>query len=1398
MHPLIESSIAEIDKEREELSPKSAVTTNGKNPTTPRWSDPDTMNNMRIRGMNAPEVGHIRKGIFVPGAYQGISEFGPKAAEIAGFSDVRPAGKDPSYPTRQIGDLVNPRTQEVYGDFATKTGLSEPTPFSSPEVMSSRRAINAFSSMYPEESKQDPVLAKVQDARKVEEQLLRQQRTPQYIPKINVGSEAEYAQFKSSVGVGAQARIEKEIALLEKDLAEGKYPFDVRPQKEKELNDARQSLMVAGMTPDIVGGVWSRADDRTIMNEAYNQKTTALKNAGLEVLKGLGGIDQMAGEAMQWDWLTKRAALGVERIKLDQAALPTTLSSYRDIRTHQGALTTASDTATYVGNLFAGTLPQMAVTVAATIATGGAGLLAGAISTLPASALYAGQYYADQPDDKKNASLAIFTGLGSGAADRIGMGTLLGGKNILTREGKEAAITALMKPDVNNITRAATRAEAVAIIDNATKAEILSFVGTGKEFAKQQAFSPEAFLRNTGAGVGKMAVEGGTEGLQQYLQMAGQSGEWNRNFEYQRGFKDQLIDAVVGGAVMGHTMHVPGQFMDFAQWHSLYDDKKLYEKSLGEAQMFQADNQRMKQQGGGFDTIQDVSRAVVNDSRYDTKLDMNTIPTHKGFFNGMKEIISDPGRTLRQLGHTTVASIVNEDGTFKRNLAYVKAIMGGYGILPGDHAQGFEQRTLGKWATDSKDALAAKMNIATSDVDHLVKSAWQNYWSQGQKLPKDINPELQLWKDEMDKTHALIVKEMRAAGIPVGHLADENALFNQYKVDPMKIVANRDQIIDEVMNSSVDPSTGEVMADRDEVTKAVNNLLSTNKQKASNAKDYLNKFNLFSNPNLSHVFEPSILDSINHMKESLARKLALKTFVGENGEVLARLLDMAYKSGEFGTVGSDHAQEAFKDTATEAKRWYDLMNGTYGTEFRDNYPKLDTAATWLNTALMLSSLSKAAISSQTEATLATAGTPAAKVPEQLGNYFKEFKAEIGSDLNRFSAFSASMLGISRMRMIPDVKLQNKLNAMNKELERQDISDKEFFEIADEVEALTKRLTNRGLFHRLGFSEVGFDAAAKFEYSSTTVLRKVMEVYASAIALRAQTDANRMAILSVGADILSNHLAVLSTVPPEKRISAFSSGRGLSKEQAYGLMELQKYGLDVYNALTILDSFPGENLFSDTRLESEETGKFQDQLFTALGNFVDSRAVNPQFHNTPVYFNDPRLKVLTVMGKFMATAHAVLLPRLYRDYIVNGGASMRYQAFSAMGMTILAGFLLNMLKDQVSYGDDSPYVKSKLKKTQRALNSSGLLGRYETVLNTISPVIPVNGPAFKDSPGGWAWDKVTNVAPSIAWADRAGSGIANIATGNTEKGVKQLVRSAPLVGSFPIAASTIASAFKQER
>lgn len=1373
--------------------------------------DPDTVKigdqSYRLSGFNAPETAKFQGGIFVPGQVAGDrTQANIEAlAKAGGFTNLVPTGKTDPY-GRKVADVQNKAGQNL-GDLATALGLTDVNLYTEDAVLSQQRIINAAAAAFPGLASADPVMRiAIEEKRKREEEA---NGRPQYLARVNAPDEKAYAAIKSMVGIKAVNEQLKEIDRLNELLADPALEPRIRDKLEKKLETARDALFVAGTTPDFVAGVKWRHNDRTMMNQAHDQFWQSVDNGWNNVKQGFYGMGELIGDTQQWEWLSEKARDNTIRLKHEQGNAADILGSIRDIRTGDWWDTT-KDVATYASNLIGGTLPQMSILIGATFLTAPIGGVGGlAASAVPGSLLYAGQYYTEQPEENKNAGLAVLAGVGSGILDRVGLEGWAAGKalagDLFTNVGKKAAIEQLMKP-IEAGGKAMTKEAAEDALKGASRAEILKLTTFGEDFAKRHFATKEArlaALKQFGMATGS---ESSTESAQQLLEMIAKTGDANFDVRYEKYFYQQLIDAAIGGGLMGGAFNVGGTALDMAQWHSAADAKAAFENDMSDAMQYRALQEQKKRIGqerfAPTSTFEAIQKVMENQEGKEppSLLGMEGKP---GIWNGFMSIVKDPVRMLRQLGTTTVRSLRNADGTFRTYLPILRQIMSG-GVLDGNSFDGTRQDIIGQWSTVSADELATRLKTNTKTASQMLQKAWIDAWSKGPGERLDTtNPQnaiLQDWKDNADLVNANVKEFMRQAGSGIDFTNDFDTIFEEAAIDPQNILKNTQMLVEEmVAKGSNDRRAAE----------AVSNLVSGNPELARAAKEYMSKYEVFKNPKLAHLFEPDIFTAFENYKHRMATQAAKNLYLGKDGIVLATLLQLAKDNGEF---GDNH--DAYLDAVQNTQDFYKIANGTYNS--LEHYPFIEKVLGWGVTMTMLASLGKAAISSIPEAAMATLGTPGHKIGSQLFDAASTFMTEYKDDFNKGISYSTSVIGMSYAREHPNVKIQEEYKKIRTELDalKPEDSPQRHAELSAKVKKLHKKMIGRNLFDRLGFSDSGFNTQAKFETSSAN-MKRAMHVFASFIGLRAQTDATRIALMSVGADIISTRLMSLMAIPAAERDYRFNTGTNLSNEQYQGLKELMRYGMNVKETLAALEVEMEKNPLLtkekvvENKIEELALGTphfygmgdprqiLKDNFMTTLRNMVDARVVNPQIGNLPKYYHDPRLRIFTAMTRFIAGMTANILPRLYRDYIKDGNVGMRYQAFVVMSMAVLFAHLANIMKDTLSYGDDdNPYIKSNFKKTQRAIQGAGLLGRLDQVVEGFAPLYPSTNTDFVKNPVGSTWNTFKNNAPPVSWADRAVRAMYNIGHGDTEKGVKGAIRSAPLVGSFPIVADTAVKMMKE--
>lgn len=1351
----------------------------------------------RITNFNAPETAKERAGIFTPDQIMGDTseEDAAEIARLGGFTNIKTSGKQDVY-KRQLAEQTTPSGTSDLGSTLVGLGLQRMGINTAPEVVQDRLTTSAATRLFKGAASKDPMLNLAMQRRQEAEEEAAKLGTTVFTAKQTASNEQELAAFKNLIGPKAQASMVEEISRLQGLIKDPTIRPDLKEKFKTKLDEEKRNLFISSILPDYIEGTDVRNPDRNRYNQAKYQLATSLHNSSLDAIKYLSGIGEMVGDKAKWDYLKDISRAKTRELKAEQASLPDVLSSYKDINT-QDPWSAIQDTGLYVGNLVAGTVPQMAVLATAGMVAGATGLGlvgAGLVDITIGSPMYIGQYYADQPEDKKNASLAIGLGLTSYILDKVGF-SILGGKaagfNLLGVSGANKAAKALV--DAGKFT---STAEAKDFLASATKKELVNLAELGGNFAKQQYATTEAALRGLMVVEGKGLSEALTEGAQQYAQQIATTGVWSTDVQYEKDFWRGIVDAMIGGKVMGVSLGTAGKALDTMGWHAAANSKEEFKGMLSEAQLSQQQPEMympIQLADGTITTrlmeIDDLTKEL--DGATDNTRTVQDLPETKGTWNTLKSIITKPSQLVGQLGHQIAPSVFKEDGTFKPNLAKLKALIGGYGLLPGDHYSRAIQKTIGRLNSmvETSDEIATSLGTSKVQAEKMIRDAWESHWKHDKHTGNPALDKVIFGADKLRRELFALTNDPKY----YDRLAGLSLLFEGAQINPADVVNQQQRLIDYLENKGMS---------RREARKIINDLVSKNSEAVSNARSVISQYGMITDPTLSDIFKPDFFVSLENIKHHTATRYANNKYFGKGGTKLVQLLDAAKENGEFET------EEDYLHAATQVKAMYNIVNGQYkniNSEF------LKTALSWGTTMAMLGSLGKAALSSFPESVAALLGTPGDKVLQQLKHNSVTYFREIKNDFNKGMSLTLSSRGLSYARHSPLFEGRVELQHLNEEMEKlnknQKASIEDYNKLQAKIDKLTYDVTGRTLLEVLGYSDSGYSTQNKYEYVDTRH-RDAMNAMAHIITLRALTDSTRIAALSMASDVVFSKLAALRNIPFDQRESKFASGYGLSVQEAQDLRDLVDAGVNVNTALFTMDNMIqlGVNptvLGYEMNPLMDQSGNirpdykaFMDNIYTGISNMVDNKVGNPQPHTLPRFYHDPRMRLITAMSRFVANSTSTLLPNLYKRYIMEGSVGMRYQAFAIIAGMIMLSLVANELKDELSYKDGyNPYIKGTGKNVQRAIYGSGVLGQYERIVDAAMPLYPHEKASPLEDPLRWAVASAKDASPAINWYSKPIGAAFDLSEGNTANAVKKLVRATPVLGSFPVVADVASSQFK---
>ena len=1383
-------------------------------------ADTDVVDGERYRtlGFDASEKARIRAGMVVPGTYKGSreQEFVNRLSEVGEFNRLETEGPDPTYPDRTLARKVNAFGEDI-GKTLVTTGMQAPTMKTDPATLDSRLLYDSIGNMFRDADANDPIRALAAESRAYDKS-----QGVTFSPSLTVATPADFAAFKKSVGHEAAIEAAKRIEELNVILTKEDISDASRVEFEKELKQEKSKLLYAALTPkNLVGNVGELPSDRNIMNEArgIEQIYSAVNSSATSFTKGVGGVLEIIGDENKWDYLSKQARKMQTRAALDLSGLPTFLSDYEDIDT-SNPFSAVADTGSWFINNVAAMVPLFSGMAAGGAASllGSPAFAAAGISVLPGAIYYIGGIYADQPDDRKDSLMAGTFGLTAAVLDRLSLSLVLGKQvgSVLTKKGTENLAKALVEKSGNTISLNVAREMAI----NATKKEIIAATSFSAAFAKSQKgiidFATNAIYRIGTSGFGESL----TETTQSALEMIGAAGQWNLDARFQRDFSKNLVQSFIAGGVIGGGFKTVSEAVYGAKLHAAIDKHEMTTKEFDDIQQAQAElRSRWEQENQGsdrqFNTF-NVALDIENDAHdwsQGAPKDATEAPKMANK-EGLINIVTSPFRLLK--GHVSqmTGNLFDKNGNLLEYKAKISSLIGKLGVIPGDFYTSFKRRELGRLTElhTSSENLAKSLGLSVQEASSVVLDAVNNYWSKGEDLPTE-HPyfrELTIYRNEMRQLSRAVKKLAAENNADPSQIDDDNALFRP-SINVYELNKNKNEVVEKLTEALIkqeealakeENREANTSGTRRRATRIVDDLTSPDTIKIKNSSKILEEAGLFRDKQLNNIFEKDFFQSLEDIKQRIVSEAAANRFLGKNGANLFKLADKAYQAGEFKTP------EEYQKYLQELKDFVDMAKGEYNT--LESLPVLKNTNAFFSTMTMLAMLGKAGISGMVDLPFSLLGTRGEKVNDQLQLWSKNLFAEIGDDVfahsNSFVNWSLSLVKLNNLAIKnKDQRLKATIDSLEKEILNTEFGSKEQNKLLDKIDKLYLENIGRTLFHSLGFSEQGFNTESRFEYADSS-LRNVMSLFAKITGLKQTTDATRLAALSLASDSIASYVEAIRDLPKE----SLESGKDLTNFQMQSLKELQSFGVDIPTVVRYLKKRPNESMNLGRMYDllvlkrQNKVGTFEadldpdferfvENIQTGIANMVDSNVPNPQIHNIPKYYNDPRFRIFTIMLRYIAAYQTSVLPRLYKDYIKNGNVGMRYSAFSVMVGALAVSALGQGLKDQLAYGEDSPYINGLFKNAQRTIYGSGLLGKGEVLVDAISPLYDrkttsiydaMNPANDRSTVAGWAYDTAkSNIAP-VAWGDRFVRAGGAISEGNYEQAGKQLARAAPLIGSFP--------------
>ena len=1031
----------------------------------------------------------------------------------------------------------------------------------------------------------------------------------------------------------------------------------------------------------------------------------------------------------------------------------------------------------YLAGAFGQSLPYMIPQIAAAFATGGTSL---ALTTAPALMYTADTWNRQKPEDKSVAR-AFGSGVLQAVLDKVGLesvgilkpslgATGLNAVQVLNKETRDLAINQLVA------VKKMSKAEATKTVDEAINGVVRETFVNGMK----------------GAGKGILG-EGITEAGQEVVGTWGETGKVENTAESRK----QWLEAGLGGGIMGGVLGGGTGAKTGLNRYGAKQAGSLATSPLSDEVQFSMDNQnKLKATQEQIDAGQNT-KATFGDTGWTGNRDFNeklraapALNTKMG-----QQSLSEQGAgydkstdkfqrfvdfmLFRGVTHQGLRNnLVNKDtgkvnsivGGLMSNLSGPgqAAVLGGVNDETAIGTRRAEYE--GKLPTQ---ALIQAMKTTEPAFEKLIGDLHKNYWSKGLPTP-NIGPHTEFidqWRAQKIEGFNKMKSDAVAQGIHIPTTLDD--IFSGGYSGPSfnaTVLNNQSRI----KQAAVDAGMTEHHAEEN-----IKALTGTDAVLAQKARSNLTAKGVFSNPKLSDVFKSNqgILKTLNDTYGLYAKQVVMNEYWGKDGSNVAKALAYAVDRGE---LSEAEAQKA----AALLKIKYDIMNQEF---HKIQNEMVNTVYTWGVTGVIASTMGKAFFSNLVETMASSLNAPNFKkhISDTLSNFGTELKqdyASAGEAMTRINLLNS--IQAFRTGLPEEATLDERIKHWSDVSRNPDASKSEIERVDKEMGEVYRR------FERVAVERAGlYDANSNynrydFERQTKETHAAVIGFFTKVIMLNPLTNATKQAVVAQVPQVLFDDLEMLRSIPAEMRERALSTGEGLTREQRWALQNLVRAGVPYQKWITLADTYakPGgnwmEQLFiADSHLDVlPEIKEFAQEMSEAMANLVNQKVVNPGAGNLPAYWNDPRMRPLVTLKRFVAAFTSVYIPRLYHQLFSRDSHMIpRMEVFSTMMLMVLMSYAANLLKDLITWGDEDKHRGKHLK---RAIYGTSLLGPFQNspLQISVETASPVFGKPFwgvGDIPKGGAQaagrsadDLLGGLSPFYGLGKKMVAGAAAAAQGDT--------------------------------
>jgi hypothetical protein len=983
--------------------------------------------------------------------------------------------------------------------------------------------------------------------------------------------------------------------------------------------------------------------------------------------------------------------------------------------------------------------------------------------------------------EDKNLVVAMVAGAGMTYLDKIGLKGLVSPSMMITKEGREEAIKAIAKSDeFRHLAPEAARKAASKRLLQVSKKQLLTYVDDAKAFGANQILKGHLFRESVKGLAKATGGEGVTEAMQELTEytasVIGSEKEWNYD-----EIQNRMTNAIVAGGLMGAGFAAPGVAYQVGDWKAAVDLEMD-----NDGRFDNVNTHFRKEEEAEFGYVRSTDElAAENHGGDDVGSGFTYTSEPEDVMGDLADQHEAPSTTLEHIKAFTLNPLVALKGSLaqafsaaegkSKTLVKIADMLGSVRnkVFSGPGMIQEQQQTVASYNSilrdqesieASFDVPAGKSSLGRSDyVSTLTTKFYREVIEPATDANKPFDwskasPEVKANKEALLKLHTefttlserLLNDNNKAKAYdnesPTKRLANWAYRHKGFRTE--YIASNKDAFVKALVSSY-----GMSQSDAVNLTEAIvstegvatlGEAFDITKGGVSPSAHKIRQMHISDRPEFDQFLEQNIFKNMGDASREAARFQAHRKFIGKDSKYLNKMMgDVRTELLE--TMSPEAAEKMLQKIAYDLRN---VLNAESGNYKRINNETVKQGQKYLTLLTTLQGLANAAFSSMPEMAMIPVGVSRDVLVQNSATQGYLFGSAVGAWMRN--------LAVTARVAKPRENLETFL-------------DKKIASVRSRGEADPRYVyyTNmKTLLKETGFKSQETGAATTTGVQETNEMtRGVTDAFFKANFLHDQQDMHRMMRLSFFNDFLIEKLDLIESKMGQTDTVGVAEAKHM----------LRELGISLHTIGPIANK-----LKSGGTLTTDESIIYKREFLNGAANFVNQAIPLPNAMNRPLFYSDPRFALLTQFNGFTSTFTANQLPMLWDQVKGKSSKGLTYGTFAAMGSMLALAFISQGIKDELKYGESSPYL-TDAQKIQRAVYSSGLLGTTERVIGS-NLLFPLYG-SSSHGPGEFIWDNIAGEAAATGTVGRGYGMISGAIESDGDKFMKNFYGSIPFIAPY---------------